>query len=266
MGRNRALHLFLLVALCTCWSTYAYGGGNDIGELFHRETSMSWLSVIKGLVVGKPAAPSPYKRIGSGKMISLPKPEYKGLILEETFRKRRSVRNFTRKPLSLAELSQLLFAAQGITGKIYDTSLRTVPSAGALYPFEIYLVVNRAEGIDSGIYHYLVSDHALEQIKSGNFKKDINAAGLQQDMLGEAAATFILAAVVDRTRSKYGERGYRYIYMEAGHISQNIALQAVSLGLGSVPVGAFFDDKVNELISVDGIKEIAVYLQAVGRP
>jgi SagB-type dehydrogenase family enzyme len=266
MRQQWTLYLFFLLALFICWSTAAAGGDQDIGARFHRETSMSWLSVIKGLVVGKPAAPPPYKKMGGEKIISLPKPEFKGMLLEETISRRRSVRNFSRKPVTLAELSQLLFAAQGITGKIYDTPLRTAPSAGALYPFEIYLVVNRGEGLEPGIYHYLIRDHALEQIKSGDFRKEINSAGLQQDMLGEAAVTFVLTAIFDRTRSKYGERGYRYVYIEAGHIGQNISLQVVSLGLGSVTVGAFLDDRVNELIGVDGVKETAIYLQAVGRP
>lgn len=163
-------------------------------------------------------------------------------------------------------LSQLLFAAQGITGKIYGTPLRTAPSAGALYPIEIYLVVNKVAELEPGIYHYSIRKHALELLKSGDFRGRITPAGLKQEMLGQAGATFILSAIFDRTRHKYGERGFRYVYIEAGHISQNIALQAVSMGLGSVTVGAFLDEKVNQLINVDGVNEAAVYLHAVGTP
>ena len=161
-------------------------------------------------------------------------------------------------------LSLFLHAAQGVTGKTYEQLLRTVPSAGALYPFEIYVIANNVQDVDKGIYHYDVPDHALELIKYGDFRKKITNAGLKQEMLGDAGVTFVLAAVFDRTRHKYGERGYRYVYIEAGHISQNIYLQAVSLGLGSVAVGAFIDKEVNELIGIDGQKEAAIYLHAVG--
>jgi len=120
------------------------------------------------------------------------------------------------------------------------------------------------QDLEKGVYHYAVPDHALELVKSGDFAKKITSAGLKQEMLGDANATFVLSAVFNRTRHKYGERGYRYVYIEAGHISQNIYLQAVSLGLGSVVVGAFIDKEVNELIEVDGQKEAAIYLHAVG--
>ena len=143
---------------------------------------------------------------------------------------------------------------------MHGQALRSAPSAGALYPFEIYVVVHNVEGLEPGIYHYAVRDHQLEVAATGDFR----AQALQQAMLGEADAAFVLAAVFDRSRHKYGERGYRYVYMEAGHISQNIGLQAVSLGLGSVGVGAFLDSEVNKLIGVDGSKEAAIYLQAVG--
>jgi SagB-type dehydrogenase family enzyme len=127
-------------------------------------------------------------------------------------------------------------------------------------------VVHRVEGLSPGIYHYRVREHALEQIESGDFRAAITAAGMNQDMLGESCVTFVLSAVFDRTRSKYGERGFRYVYIEAGHISQNLYLQAVSLGLGSVAVGAFLDGELNRLIGVDGRQEAAVYLHAVGAP
>ena len=131
--------------------------------------------------------------------------------------------------------------------------------------FEIYIFANNVETLHPGIYHYIVLDHAVELLKEGDFKKQINSAGLYQDMLGEAGMTIALTAVFDRTRSKYGERGMRYVYIEAGHISQNIALQSVSLGLGSVTVGAFYDEKLNQLLGLDGVTEATIYLHAVGR-
>ena len=184
--------------------------------------------------------------------------------METAMKERRSVRNYTREPLTLPQLSQLLYAAQGVTGFMHGQPLRSAPSAGALYPFEIYVLAHNVEGLERGIYHYAVKDHQLEVAATGDFRKQITRAALQQEMLGEADVAIVLAAVFDRCRHKYGERGYRYVYMEAGHISQNICLQAVSLGLGSVGVGAFLDAEVNKLIGADGSKEAAIYLHAVG--
>ena len=125
-------------------------------------------------------------------------------------------------------------------------------------------MANNVKGLDQGIYHYAVIEHALQLVKSGNFKEEISSAGLGQDMLNNSAVTFVLSSMFDRLRHKYGERGFRYAYMEAGHISQNISLQSVSLGLGSVTVGAFKDQALNELIGVDGATEAAINLHAVG--
>jgi len=125
-------------------------------------------------------------------------------------------------------------------------------------------VVNNVDTLSQGIYHYNVRKHALELLKEGDFRKEITNAGLWQDMLGEANVTIVLSAVFERTQRKYKDRSLRYIHMEAGHIGQNISLQAVSLGLGSVCVGAFYDEQVNRLIGLDGTTESAIYLQAVG--
>ena len=133
-----------------------------------------------------------------------------------------------------------------------------------MYPIEVYAIVNNVEGLQKGIYHYSVLDHALELIKEGDFRNAITSAGLKQEMLGDSGVTFVLSAIFDRTRHKYGERGIRYFYMEGGHISQNISLQAVSLGLGSVSVGAFLDHKINELIGLDVRREAVIYLHSVG--
>jgi SagB-type dehydrogenase family enzyme len=236
----------------------------SIGERFHYETSLTWRGVLGDMFRAKPKKPPQYKTYPGSKKVELPKPKYRGMVLEEAIEKRRSIRNYSTKPLSMAQLSQLLFAAQGVTGKMYDKALRTAPSAGALYPFEIYVVINNVRDVPQGIYHYLVLDHTLELVKAGDFSGKISDAGLEQDMLGAAGATFVLSAIFDRVRCKYGERGFRYAYIEAGHISQNIYLQAVSLGLGSVCAGAFLDERVNQLIGVDGYEEAVIYLHAVG--
>jgi SagB-type dehydrogenase family enzyme len=220
--------------------------------------------VIGDVLSFKPDKPPQYKTYPEKKVVKLPRPEYQGIPLEEAIKRRRSVRNYSSEEMSLPQLSQLLFAAQGITGRMYGQPLRTAPSAGALYPYEIYLVVNSVKGLSQGVYHYAVLNHELELVRPGNFSGKITDAGIKQDMLGEADVTFVLTAVFDRVRYKYGERGFRYVYIEAGHISQNIYLQAVSLGLGSVGVGAFFDAKVNELIGVNGHEEAVIYLHAIG--
>jgi SagB-type dehydrogenase family enzyme len=236
----------------------------SIGERFHKETSLTWQGVVGDRFRTKPKEPPQYKVYPGATKVELPKPEYTGMTVEEALKKRRSIRNYSTRPISKAQLSQLLFAAQGVTEKIYGKAFRTAPSAGALYPFEVYIIANNVQDLPRGVYHYSVLDHTLELVKSGDFRGQVVEAGLSQQMLGEAGVTFILSAIFDRVRCKYGERGCRYVYMEAGHISQNIYLQAVSLGLGSVCVGAFSDEKVNKLIDVDGWKEAVIYLHSVG--
>jgi SagB-type dehydrogenase family enzyme len=235
-----------------------------IGERFHAETSLTWRSALTDMVSKKPAEPSQYKTYTGADKVQLPEPEFSGMPLEEAIKRRRSIREYSSEKMNRGQVSQLLFAAQGITGKIYGHHLRTAPSAGALYPFEIYVFIMNVEGVEQGMYHYAVREHSLELVKKGTFRSELTSAGLEQDMLGTADITFVLSAIFDRSRHKYKERGFRYVYMEAGHISQNIALQAVSLGLGSVSVGAFIDDKVNKIIGVDGRGEAAIYLHAVG--
>jgi SagB-type dehydrogenase family enzyme len=258
----------MMLLLMTTFIQLAYSEDVEkelsIGESFHYETSLTWRGVIGDLFRSKPKMPPQYKIYTDTKTIQLPKPEYQGIPLEEAIEKRRSVRNYSKSPITMFQLSQLLFSAQGTTGKTYSTPLRTAPSAGALYPFEIYVIANNVDSLDQGIYHYGILNHTLELVQYGDFRKEITSAGLKQEMLGDSDAVFVLSAIFDRTRHKYGERGFRYVYIEAGHISQNIFLQAVSLGLGSVSVGAFLDDKVNQLIGVDGQNEAVIYLHAVG--
>ena len=192
--------------------------------------------------------------------IKLPDPVTRGKIsLEETLSKRKSVREYTREPLNKKEISQLLWAAQGIT---HEGWKRTAPSAGATYPLEIYLVVNRAEGLEPGLYHYLPSEHTLELKKSGKFGKKLAEAALNQEMIEKAPLDIVITALYQRTTSRYGDRGRRYIYMEVGHVGQNIYLQAEALGLGTVVVGAFRDDRVKKLLGID---EKVFYIMPVGK-
>ncbi|MDP8205974.1 MAG: SagB/ThcOx family dehydrogenase [Candidatus Electryonea clarkiae] len=197
-------------------------------------------------------------------VIHLPEPELKSdMSLEEAIVRRRSVRSFSNEALTLAEVSQLLWACQGITSPM---GYHTVPSAGALYPLEIYMVVDRVEGLKSGIYHYKpgpgLKNHSLEYFGSGvNAGKLANAA-LNQDCIRDAAINIIITAVTSRTSAKYGERAERYILIEIGHSAQNICLQAQSLNLGVATVGALDDNDVKRLLS---IKAQPFYILPVGR-
>jgi SagB-type dehydrogenase family enzyme len=140
-----------------------------------------------------------------------------------------------------------------------------VPSAGALYPIETYVVVNRVEGLSPGIYHFSVKKAQLVLITEGSLGQDCSRAALGQAIIEGAACIFVWTAMVERSKWKYRERAYRYIYMDAGHIGQNLYLAATALGLGCCTVGAFFDEEVDQLIGIDGKSEISVYLGAVGR-
>ena len=240
------------------------GAALPIGQRFHSETSLGLTGAPGDALASKPARPPLYKTYKNAKVVKLPKAADGAMTVEQAIDKRRSVRAYTKEAMTMAELSRLLHAAQGITSSSSGHDLRAAPSGGALYPFEIYPVVNNVEGLDNGIYHYKVKDHALELVKAGDFSSAIEKAGLGQSMLGDADVTFVMSAVFDRSRCKYGERGVRYIYMEAGHISQNIWLQAVALGMGSAVAGAFFDDKANKLLGLDGKDEAVLSMQAVG--
>jgi SagB-type dehydrogenase family enzyme len=206
----------------------------------------------------------PYKKFQQAQRIGLPSPEgYPGLSLEETIRKRRSKRGFIDEPLTLEESSRLLYAAQGITAEA--GGFRAAPSAGALYPIEVYVVANNVTDLASGIYHYVVQSHALVSIREGDFRASLTSAGVGQSHLGDAGANFVLSAVFQRTRRKYHERTDRYVLLEAGHIAQNLCLAATALGLGACPVGAFLDDAVNNVLGLDGQDEAALYIVAVGK-
>jgi SagB-type dehydrogenase family enzyme len=186
-----------------------------------------------------------------------------GLSVAEAILKRRSERDFTGKPISLPELSRLLYYAYGITEK--GEQLRAVPSAGALYPIEIYPVVNSVAGLNMGIYHYAPPGHSLTPIREGDFRRDMVRYALGQGMLADASVVLALSAVFERSRRKYIGRAYRYILIEAGHIAQNIYLVATSMGLGVCAVGAFNDDAFNRMLSLDGKEESVVYLMVAGR-
>ncbi|RLI74992.1 nitroreductase [Archaeoglobales archaeon] len=202
------------------------------------------------------------KFVLTNKTIELPEPKKDGEIsVEEALQKRRSIRDYLDKPLRLNDLSQILWAAQGITEPI--KKFRTAPSAGATYPLEVYVVVKNVEGLEKGVYHYNPFKHNLELIKKGNFSYRLYEACLNQEWVLKAQANIIITAFYERTTNKYGERGIRYVHMEAGHVGQNIYLQATTLGVGTVAIGAFYDDKVEEIIDAE-VNEKALYVYPLG--
>jgi len=186
------------------------------------------------------------------------------MSLEEALRVRRTIREYSETPLSLGQLSQLLFAGMGKTGEARGRDIRTAPSAGARYPIELYVIVNRVEGLPQGLYHYIVSTHELELLEEGNMAGELYQDQSEKSHMESAGVLIIMTAVMERCRSRYKGRSDRYIAMEAGHISQNLYLQATSLGLGSVAVGAIDETSENSLLGLDGAVESAVYMQMVG--
>jgi len=178
---------------------------------------------------------------------------------------RRSVRSYSDEPLTLTDLALLLWASQGVTAQAGPYYLRTAPSAGALYPIESYVAVDGVQNLSPGLFHFDVRGFQLERLTSEPPCKAVAKAALDQSFLAGAGVVFIWSAVLRRTMAKYGHRGLRYIFMDAGHIAQNLLLASEALRLGACPVAAFFDDEINHLLELDGEDETAVYLAAVGR-
>lgn len=208
--------------------------------------------------------PDPFKTIPGAPAIELPAVQLPEGSLWSALENRRSRRTFTSEPITTETLSRLCWALAGATARAGAILLRTAPSAGALYPYETYVAVNRVEGIGAGIYHYRVPDHAIERVSDGLPGPALAAAALGQNLCEHAAAVFIITAVPDRGRWKYAERAWRYIYLDAGHMMQNLYLSAEDLGLGCCGIGAFFDEEVDALLRIDGEAETAIYLAAVG--
>lgn len=214
------------------------------------------------------ARPSPYKEYPGMPSIGLPAPTpLAQASVDQALRQRRSVRSYASRPLSREHLAYLLWAATGIQPREGGArEFRTAPSAGALYPIETYLAVNNATDVPQGLYHYAIREHSLEELQSGDLGGAITRAAMGQRMCARASAVFIWTGIFQRTTWRYGDRGFRYVYLDAGHIAENLALAAVSLGLGSCQVGALFDDEVDAIIGVDGVNESTLYMSVVGWP
>ena len=194
---------------------------------------------------------------GTSELVRLPTPRREGsMSIEEALVRRRSVRSFRDGDLTPAEIGQLLFAAQGITDQA--SGHRAAPSAGATFPLEAYVVSRR------GVYQYDPSSHALRLVRAGDRRGELAAAALHQDCVRDASIVIALTAVSARTAGRYGARADRYVQLEAGHAAENVLLQAVALGLGAVPVGAFDDDAVRTVLPTKK-GEAPMYLIPVGR-
>lgn len=195
-------------------------------------------------------------------VIKLPKPRFTGRVsIEEALRTRRSTRTYRDKPLKLEEVSQLLWAAQGVTGAFNE---RTAPSAGSTFPLEMYLMAAQVVGLPAGFYKYRVRAHELAFLFAGDYREELVAATLDQECIRGCAAAAVLTAVYQRTIDEYGERGIRYVHMETGHVGQNIHLQAAALGVGTVAVGAFDDNAVARLLRLPE-SEKPIYIMPFGR-
>ncbi len=239
---------------------------SDAGRRFQKETKYDRKSIGRRRLDWS-SRPGTYKVYPEAPRVDLPRPETGGgRPVWEVMARRRSRRSFTGRPIPLEALSQLLWAAQGISGTTEGFELRTTPSAGALYPVETYVVVQSVEKLEPGVYHYDVRGHALERLAAGDLGVATSEAALAQDFTASANVVFIWTAVFGRSSWKYGERAYRYVYLDAGHVAQNVALAAVALGLGSCQIAALFDDEVNALVGADGESESVLYMTAVGHP
>jgi len=194
--------------------------------------------------------------------IQLPQPRYDGDVsVEHALHMRRSVRSYKNDPLDISEISQILWSAQGITR---PRGFRTAPSAGALYPLELYVVAGNIKNLSAAIYRYKPADHLLLEIVSGDRRSELSRAALRQSAIRKAPAVLLFCAVYERTTGKYGQRGLRYVHMEVGHAAQNACLQAIALGLNTVVIGAFRDVEVNAVAHLTA-DEQPLYLVPVGR-
>jgi SagB-type dehydrogenase family enzyme len=256
------------------------------GRAFQQKTAYDRES-LEEIIPDWRSKPALYKFYPYTSAVGLPSPalrdgEDPGPDLLTIVGRRRTVRSFGATPLTLLELSRLLWASAGVTASFVTPQgqdfYRATPTAGALYPIETYVVVNKVEGLEPGLYHYRVAgldilerpiaegSHSLELLRAGDLKAEISAAAMDQGLCGKAGATFVYTAVFARSEWKYRERSYRYFYLDAGHMAAQLSLAAVAQGLGTCQIAAFYDDELNQLLGIDGTTEGSLYLTAVGRP
>lgn len=197
---------------------------------------------------------------GTGEGINLPSPKYRGKVsVEEAIFNRKSVRQYKDVPLTLDEISQLLWAAGGKTVDAFTGATRAYASAGGIYPLEFYLVAGKVDGLAPGVYHYNWQAHVLYLVKQGDFRRQLMWAALGQVAVGNAPLSIVVTAIYSRTTRKYGKRGeIRYVPIDAGGACQNIYLQAEALGLGTVVIGAFLDEAVKNVLGIKDAEPLCI--------
>ena len=242
---------------------------NNTGHEFWEKTKYQYAHTTKTKIRSE-KPPLEKEHPPNSRIIDLPKPEKITIPpyeLREAIEQRTSIRQYNDKELSLEELSYLLWCTQGVKEVIPKAAtFRTVPSAGARHAFETYLLINNVQGIESGIYRFLAISHTLLFIASGTKIADrITDACLGQKFVMEGAVTFFWVAEITRMTWRYGERGYRYILLDAGHVCQNLYLSAESLNCGVCAIAAYQDDDLNKLLELDGINEFVVYIASLGK-
>lgn len=245
----------------------------DIGELFQENSKLlttdtelfAWMSFVAEQGAFDNLLRRPFKNYRGKPKIALPADgrEVEPPGFDEIVAARRSVRQF-EGAARLPQVARMLSGSYGLPdpGKI----TRPVPSAGALYPLEIYLASFDIEGLDAGLYHFAPNKSCLEQLETGDVRGDFSQVTMAHDVLDGAAGLFVLTGMFPRTQLKYRKRAFRFVYLEAGHLAQNLMLHAVADGLGTVALGGFLDDEINRRLGVDGLSEACVYLVAFGVP
>jgi SagB-type dehydrogenase family enzyme len=239
--------------------------GSDVGVIYHQWSKPGIIDALGSVANWGPPVEL-YKTYPNARVVELPEPKLDGgLPTARAIATRRSTRDYVPSPMSSDELSRLLFLTSGIATDKFGNARRTAPSSGALYPIEVYAVVHSVDGIEPGVYHYAYREHALEQVRAGDFRAKVVEQAIAQEFLGECGVVLFLTMIMQRMRPKYQDRSYRYGLLEAGHLGENAYLAATSMGLGACGVGAFMDDAINEMLGVDGVEEAAVYMLAAGR-
>lgn len=251
----------------------------SVSELFHENTKLRKIPFGGGTVPGEYEIPEVqamsrgYKHYRNRPQIALPRPSElpeNGRTFDDVIAARRSIRSFADEEMELGELGRILYQTYGITGEAPKPGggvwpFRAAPSAGALYPGELYLGVRRVEGLAPGIYHYEVPGHSLALLEAGDPGERLYEVCCFQAYACQAAVVFLIAAAVQRTKRKYGERGYRYALLDLGHLAQNLYLASTALGLAVTTTCGFFDDEANRLLRLDGLEEAVLYVGFVGR-
>ena len=251
----------------------------SLSELYHENTKLHPLTAEQMMpesdfsAADLQAMSRAYKQYPNAPRIKLPAIEevpQSDRAFDEVVSSRRSLRDFADRDLDLDELSKILHQSYGITGELpgegdYRKAVRSAPSAGALYPAEIYVAVRKVSGVEPGIYHYNVPNHEIELLTPGDPTEQMHQVCCGQEYVLQASVVVLISGVLERTKLKYGERGYRYVLLDVGHLGQNIYLSCTSLDLAIMTTCAFFDDEANKLLRLDGVDEAALYVAFVGK-